>query len=173
MTCLDCGRSCSGRRCRDCERDRRWEDEYERTLGDDRDDQDHVRTDGAGSKYVRETGAGYHTTRRVGKGSVAVTITDTDLGWTKGDPVQIGAPETDQLFVGTSLPADPEPMWTTTVTTSQYRSARVRIPLSALDEIGVATGDEIRAYEDDDRLVIVDAADDPRVDQQGGGVSGD
>ena len=39
MTCADCDRVCEGRLCRDCERDRCWEDRFD-DLGQDDDDDD-------------------------------------------------------------------------------------------------------------------------------------
>jgi len=124
-----------------------------------------VATDGG---YVVATGEGY-----LGRYSVTPDRTVTlghgvceHLGWGPGEPiyfrtvaegVAIVQEQPDSYLVGHA---------TTDPATAQHR---INVRTAALEELGVAAGDDVRVYERDaGGVVLVPADDDPRVATDGG-----
>lgn len=115
-----------------------------------------------GSKYVVATGEGYHTTRTTGLTGVGISIADTDLDWQREDIVAVEQRGPHRLVV-TPDPESADPLERLTVHRQQCRALHISLPNSVLGNLVTGVPDDIRVYEDENALVVVDAADDPRV----------
>lgn len=122
---------------------------------------DELRPDG-GSKYVRETGAGYLGVHRVGTQSLEIHLGQAPVAWSADTEVPAVATEQGVAL----LPPDAEPAEPITeirITTRASSGPYLTVKAAVCNVLGVTPGDDVRLYErpDGSGLLLVPAAADP------------
>lgn len=122
---------------------------------------DELRPDG-GSKYVRETGAGYLGVHRVGTQSLEIHLGQAPVTWPAN--TEVPAVATDRGVALLPPDADPsEPITEIRITTRASSGPYLTVKAAVCNALSVTSGDDVRLYErpDGPGLLLVPAATDP------------
>jgi len=129
-----------------------------------------LRADG-GSKYVRETGAGYQAVYTVSSSCIAIQLATCDaVDWAVGDTIHARLGE-DGVVLSSGGPDELgryEVRQQTRRAHSGTEKPVLELYAPVKNALGLANGDDARVYDHPDGLEVVDASDDPRIMTDGG-----